>query len=117
MGKTYLSGKELQQFPTIGSLSSLCGGHDPEKWGLCQRGAEVAFGEANESFVLQVSLNWMYEMAHLLYGGEYNPDRMILFYAIEVGVNNIECSLYELTPDDPIIQMVPFIPPKEVIHN
>ena len=117
MGKTYLSGKELQQFPTIGSLSSLCGGHDPEKWGLCQRGAEVAFGEANESFVLQVSLNWMYEMAHLLYGGEYNPDRMILFYAIEVGVNNIEYHLYELAPGDCIIQMVPFIHPKEVIHN
>ena len=56
-------------------------------------------------------------MAHFLYGGEYNPDRVILFYAVEVGVNNIECSLYELTPDDPIIQMVPFIPPKEVIHN
>lgn len=116
MGKTYLSGRELQQFPTIGSLSSLCGEHDPEKWGLCQRGDEVAFGEAAEGWVLQVPLNELYERVHWMYGGKYDPNKIIVFYAIEIGVNNIEYSLYELTSDY-CIQTTQPVPVNEVVYN
>lgn len=116
MGKTYLSGRELQQFPTMGSLSSLCGDHDPEKWGLCQSGDEVAFGEADEGWVLQVSLNKLYERAHWMYGDKYDSNRIIVFYAIEIGVNNIEYSLYELTSDDCILQTAQLVP-DEVVYN
>lgn len=117
MGKTYLSGKELQQFPTIGSLSSLCGEHDPEKWGLCQNGDKIAFGEATESFVLQISLEELYERAHWVYGSKYNPNRIIIFYAIEIGVNNVEWYLYELTSNESIIQMLPCTTITGVTYN
>ncbi len=109
MGKTYLSGEELLQFSTIKILEYLCEEHDPEKWGLCQRDNEVVFGEADEHWTLQVSLSEIHETAHQMYGSEYNPDRVMVFYAIEVGNNNMEWSLYELSPNNSIIQMMPLI--------
>ena len=82
--------------------------YDPREWGLCQRD-KVVFGEADEDRVLQVSLNEIHETAHQMYGGEYNPDRVIVFYAVEMGDNNMEWSLYELTSDNGIIQMMPYL--------
>ena len=117
MGKTYLSSKELRQFPTIGSLSDLCGEHDPREWGLCRKGDKVVFGEANEGRVLQVSLNELYERAHYAFGGEYNPNKVIIFYAVETGVNYMECFLHELTSDDCIIQTLPYPTIKGVTYN
>ena len=77
-----------------------------EKWGLCRKSDNDRFlaKPMKLTSVLQVSLNEMYERAHYAIGSEYNPDKVIIFYAIEVGDNNMECFLHELTPDDCIIQ-------------
>ena len=117
MGKTYLSGRELKQFPTIGSLSELCGEHNPRKWGLCRKGDEVVFGKAKWSWILKVALNDLYERAHVAYGGEYNPNKVIIFYAIEPRVDYMECFLHELTSDDCIIQTLPYSTIKGVTYN
>lgn len=110
MGKTFLTEKELRQFPSIRKLTELCGLSNPHDWGLCQNDAgQVVFKEWEYDWLLQVPLEEIYAVVHYQYGEYYNPDDIIIIYGVECGgTNDIYFDIIEITDYEELKKFTPF---------
>lgn len=85
MGKTYLTEKELEQFPTISELANKIGDSNINKWGLCQNeSGDIALGEDSDSWQLVIPLSDIHEEAHAAFGENYSPSNMRVVYSVEL---------------------------------
>lgn len=107
--KSFLSMEEMMsQFSTLEKLVEDSYGHNPENWGLCQRGNQYYFGEERGGWVLQVSLYNLLIMAEQELG-EFNTNQIVFFFGFTVGTNELEYNLYPFITTGDIFQPGPMI--------
>lgn len=93
MGKTYLSTKELRQFPTLQKLAEGSKGYDKSIWGLCMNtDGDISFGEASPEWKLLINLENLFVCASYQIDFETNnAEDIILFYGVDF-INKREIS-------------------------
>lgn len=99
MGKTYLTDKELKQFPTIENLIIESNGEDPNLWGLRQNDEnDTDFGKASQGWTLYVTLNDILMKARVEYGKNYEADNILVFCGVDcLETTSIYLELIELS--------------------